>query len=299
MMELLPISFHNKVWLIIQWERIKKWIWIPLIILAIYLTLISGNQLPILFPSLVNYTNEPVIQTLLGAVVGAVIALYGSIYVSRREIRTQAVINKRDDVYIPIYDELLELRKDLADRYCLNDILTDDKWKNPQLPKFIIWSYIKQDSRNLQTPVMLRKELDKFVRIIEKYNRAKDEIRNSKNVEDVIHKIVVSNLGEKYSKWQTMAHSLFPCEPYPKEVINYLESQNEETEEHKIRYYLTRDQAKEVGENLYRECSKIYIVQKFFSTKKEFEQALDNFILSLEMIIGFINSELEQHNSWF
>ena len=51
-----------------------------------------------------------VFGAILGAIVGGVLTLFGSIYVNNNQMRSKSAIQRKNIIYKPLYDELIEVR---------------------------------------------------------------------------------------------------------------------------------------------------------------------------------------------
>lgn len=112
-----------------------------------------------------------VIASLLGAVVGGIFTLLGSVYVNQKQLKAQTHIKRKNLIYKPLYDELGEIE---------NDILIENPFpyyvtfkQQPQTinkhPQYTVWGRIKSDTRYLETPQNLILEMEKLYEYIEKY----------------------------------------------------------------------------------------------------------------------------------
>ena len=121
---------------------------------------------------------------LLGAVVGGVLALAGSFWASSVQLKGRANIKRKETIYIPLFNELMEIHEDIL----LNNPYPScvDIGKGTQSynrhPQYIIWGQIKNDNRFLETPKYLIQQMEKLYFAIFDYvdlrHSADDEIGN-------------------------------------------------------------------------------------------------------------------------
>lgn len=118
--------------------------------------------------------------TLLGAIIGGVFSILGSISVGKHQIKAQTQIRRKNVIYKPLYDELVEIH---------NVILKDNPYpqyivfeKGSQTitrhPQFTVWGRIKADSRYLETPKKLGRLLDKLEADVREYLTCRSKVGN-------------------------------------------------------------------------------------------------------------------------
>ena len=121
-----------------------------------------------------------IIGTLLGAIIGGIFTLVGSLCVGKQQIKAQNQIRRKNVIYKPLYDELAEIH---------NLILKDNPYpllidfqKGSQTilrhPQFVVWGRIKADSRYLETPKKLARLLDCLEDNVRSYLSQRHEVNN-------------------------------------------------------------------------------------------------------------------------
>lgn len=102
--------------------------------------------------------------TLLGAVLGGVFSLLGSVTVSKQQIKAQNQIRRKNVIYKPLYDELVEIHYDILKKNPYPSIIQFQKGLQTYRPhpQFAVWGRIKADSRYLETPRKLTRLMDKL-----------------------------------------------------------------------------------------------------------------------------------------
>lgn len=160
----------------------------------IYLILLAIGLL--VFIKVLPYINIPtdattigVVGTLLGAIVGGIFTLIGSIYVNNKQLTANFEIKRKNIIYRPLYDELLEVNKIITEenpypKYIVFEKRTQTVVRHPQLDA---WNRINSDSRILETPKCLKKQYNKLIDSIKKYekerNTVNEPIKNALNEE--------------------------------------------------------------------------------------------------------------------
>lgn len=169
----------------------------------------------LVFIKLLPYINIPtdattigVVGTLLGAIVGGIFTLVGSIYVNNKQLTANFEIKRKNIIYRPLYDELLEVNKIITEEnpyptYIVFEKRTQTIVRHPQLDA---WNRINSDSRILETPECLKKQYNKLIDSIKKYekerNTVNEPIKNALN-EELSKKLntscLITNIGDVIS----------------------------------------------------------------------------------------------------
>lgn len=142
-------------------------------------------------------TNDPtifgVIATLLGAVIGGVFTLLGSIWVNKREQKSINNLRRKNIIYSPLYDELINIKSNILEKnqypgYIVFGIEQQAIIPNPQ---YSAWDRIKNDTRYLEVPLLLKEQMEKLYDTLREYI----SIRNSANAEikEIVNKVLVIN----------------------------------------------------------------------------------------------------------
>lgn len=142
-------------------------------------------------------TNNPtifgVIATLLGAVIGGVFTLLGSIWVNKREQKSIHNLRRKNIIYSPLYDELINIKSNILEKnqypgYIVFGIGQQTIIPHPQ---YSAWDRIKNDTRYLEVPLLLKNQMEKLYDILREYI----SIRNSANAEikEIVNKVLLMN----------------------------------------------------------------------------------------------------------
>ncbi len=283
----------------IFWERSKKWI--ILIIIVIFIVAIGyyGSYISILLPWLSLITQDPIVATLIGAVFGGAIAFYGSVYVQRYQVKSEAAIRRRDDIFIPLYVEILDFRKTLQANPCPNQFVfsVSDGYHND--PKFVIWNSFMNDSRKLQVPGILANSLNDFIVIMKHYNRTRKAAVNDINVDKVIRGIIVANsVMDNLLRSDFTIHYL-PCNKNLSKIKDLLHSETSRIEGNRLVEVKTEHEIDSIAQKIYLQCSEIESVKEVQKYRQLIDINCDELIDALEIIIKYINGKFEHNAKWF
>ncbi|EHR37023.1 hypothetical protein ACWOB1_04650 [Facklamia languida] len=168
-------------------------------ILAIFFTFIVVIFLLKLYKSynLTKITNDPttfsVIATLLGAVIGGVFTLLGSIWVNKREQKSVYNLRRKNIIYSPLYDELINIKCNILEKNQYPGYIDFGIGQQTIIPhpQYSAWDRIKNDTRYLEVPLLLKDQMEKLYDKLREYI----SIRNSANAEikEIVNKVLVMN----------------------------------------------------------------------------------------------------------
>lgn len=140
-----------------------------------------------------NPTTFGVIATLLGAVIGGVFTLLGSIWVNKREQKSIYNLRRKNIIYSPLYDELINIKMNILEKnqypsYIVFGIRQQTIFPHPQ---YSAWDRIKNDTRYLEVPLLLKYQMEKLYDTLREYI----SIRNSADAEikEIVNKVLVMN----------------------------------------------------------------------------------------------------------
>lgn len=140
-----------------------------------------------------NPTTFGVIATLLGAVIGGIFTLLGSIWVNKREQKSIYNLRRKKIIYSPLYDELINIKMNILEEnqypgYIVFGIRQQTIIPHPQ---YSAWDRIKNDTRYLEVPLLLKDQMEKLYDTLREYI----SIRNSADAEikEIVNKVLVMN----------------------------------------------------------------------------------------------------------
>lgn len=142
-------------------------------------------------------TNDPttfsVIATLLGAVIGGVFTLLGSIWVNKREQKSVYNLRRKNIIYSPLYDELINIKCNILEKNQYPGYIDFGIGQQTIIPhpQYSAWDRIKNDTRYLEVPLLLKDQMEKLYDKLREYI----SIRNSANAEikEIVNKVLVMN----------------------------------------------------------------------------------------------------------
>lgn len=142
-------------------------------------------------------TNDPttfsVIATLLGAVIGGVFTLLGSIWVNKREQKSIYNLKRKNIIYSPLYDELINIKSNILEKNQYPGYIDFGIGQQTIIPhpQYSAWDRIKNDTRYLEVPLLLKDQMEKLYDKLREYI----SIRNSANAEikEIVNKVLVMN----------------------------------------------------------------------------------------------------------
>lgn len=142
---------------------------------------IDGNKI------MGNSTLFGVIGTLLGALIGGVFSLMGSVWVNSKQQRAVQNVKRKNVIYSPLYDELVDIQYHILQKNPYPNYIFFKKEIQTILPhpQFTAWRRIKSDTRYLEVPDVLVKQMEQLEESIHYYQevrqKANDEIQNILN----------------------------------------------------------------------------------------------------------------------
>ncbi len=140
-----------------------------------------------------NPTTFGVIATLLGAVIGGVFTLLGSIWVNKREQKSIYNLRIKNIIYSPLYDELVNIKRNILvkNQYPGYIVFGIGQQTIIPHPQYSAWDRIKNDTRYLEVPLLLKDQMEKLYDTLRKYI----SIRNSADAEikEIVNKVLVVN----------------------------------------------------------------------------------------------------------
>ncbi|MDU4731775.1 hypothetical protein [Finegoldia magna] len=140
-----------------------------------------------------NPTTFGVIATLLGAVIGGVFTLLGSIWVNKREQKSIYNLRRKNIIYSPLYDELINIKRNILEKnqYPVYIAFGIGQQTIIPHPQYSAWDRIKNDTRYLEVPLLLKDQMEKLYDTLREYI----SIRNSADAEikEIVNKVLVMN----------------------------------------------------------------------------------------------------------
>lgn len=235
-----------------------------------------------------NGETVAVIGTLLGAIIGGVFTLIGSIYVNKKQLKAQTHIKRKNLIYKPLYDELCEIENDVltANPYPSMIFFETLDRASQKFPQYAVWGRIKSDTRYLETPQILIEEVDRLFEKIDNYLKARSnnnemmtELANNILQEVIGTKCSIINLGDSI-----IHHALNDA---GEEVFkSYKDCLKEKVE-------VTDEQWKQADDKFYEKCRENEIIINIKSEKQEWDSQQKRVIELLTELIQYVNIKYE------
>lgn len=294
------MKLSMKMKLIRLWDLHKfKLIILPFVVLVI----IFQNGFLNLFSS---YSNGLIIKSsdpgfiglfgsILGAIVGGILSLYGTIYSQQTTARGKAAILRKNTIYTPLYNEFVKIKEILNE----NPYPTYfDFHLGPQTimphPQFNAWERIKLDTRFLQTPNYLSVALDEYTESIKNYmghrGEASTAIRNKLNEilqENFETECTVINIGDVLLGSIMMERDLRGDFSF--------------TFDHSLRpdRKLTQEDIERLKLLIFQGAKELEQVKDLKYIYENMNSRMDELILSLQIVIRLINQKYESKTTLF
>lgn len=136
--------------------------------------------------------------TLFGAVIGGLLTLAGSIWVYSKEQRSKQNIKRKELIYSPLYDELQTIYDTVFTKnyYPPHADFSKEKQQYHDDVRFSAWERIKMDTRYLETPDVVKNQMELLCDVVQEYDTARQEFNGE--VERIFDRIVENN-GEPKS----------------------------------------------------------------------------------------------------
>ena len=151
-------------------SKFKICIYICGVILVLFMFVTLLRQVN-LFTRADSQTLLGIIGTLLGAVVGAVFSLLGSIWVNTQQRKEELNRKRAQEIYRPLYDELVNIHRNILNENPYPSIIEFRVGHQTMIPhpQYVEWQKIKLDSRYLQTPTELKRQMERLFGALDGY----------------------------------------------------------------------------------------------------------------------------------
>ena len=258
-----------------------------LILILFFVLIISKISFKVSIPE--DSTTIGVLGTLLGAIVGGLFSLIGSIYVNNKKIISESEIKRKNIIYRPLYDELLDTKKiiEIENRYPTYVRYQKGQQTITRHPQITAWDRICSDNRILDTPRILKEQYQKYLKSIENYTK----VRNDAN--DIIQNIINGTLKDEIGKENTITN-LGSC--LSDEILDNTLTGN------KLKSYCqvsrkeenSNDEWNEVASKISSKCNNLEEIQTIRNAYDDWISVQDETIKLLELLILEINIKYEK-----
>ena len=134
-----------------------------------------------------------VVGTLVGALIGGTFTLMGSVWVNNRQQRAFHEMKNERVIYSPLYDELVDIQNNVLVNNPFPRIVSFHKGRGTvsYYPQYDAWRRIKLDTRYLEVPDLLKKQIEKLELTIKEYIDVRQKVDNV--VQDILNDTLVAN----------------------------------------------------------------------------------------------------------
>lgn len=234
------------------------------------------------------------VMGVLGAIVGGILTLCGSIYVHNNQLKSKSAIHRRNVIYKPLYDELIGIRIIVQEENPYPSYITFSKGTQTLTPhpQFSAWGRIKNDSRFILTPQYLADSLEELYKSVGEYliwvRKASTDIQEKIN-EILLKKhnttCTIRNLGDVI-----YSDIILKNKPSGELFKNTFENALNPGKK------LTEQELLELEELVYEECGKLNSVQSLIKSYNRWIEIQDDIIEILKDLIKLISMKYEKLN---
>ncbi len=163
-------------------SKFKVYIYICGVIFSLFVFAMLLRELN-LFTRADSQTLLGIIGTLLGAFVGAVFTLLGSVWVNIQQRKEELNRKRAQEIYRPLYDELVNIHRNILieNPYPFYIEFEAGCQTIKPHPQYAEWRRIELDSRYLQVPMELKRQMKRLFEAIDDYltkrETASDEVK--------------------------------------------------------------------------------------------------------------------------
>lgn len=248
-------------------------------------------------PSLVGQQKESAYFAVIGTLVGAVASYLATTQVQKEQIKANIAIAKKDRIYIPLYNELLETKEILEALPYPSMFLfrPGDRRANP-FPRFQVWQTIQEDERRFQVPDWLRKTLDNYRLLAERYLSIRGQAENE------VMTVMVRAFKEEYNvdfRCSDIAHILFPMVVNQEDLGETILARNHSDNRLNPQIFLSSDDIRRLETLIYNQCANLASIHETKAAYKEIVDATGKLAHTLRNAIDFIIDRFESDEQAF
>jgi hypothetical protein len=311
----MPITVRAKL----IYVNYKLWFFLALIIIlaiAAYSGLITipfsvntAQPTSTTSQSLNELFNNATFAGIFGAFVGVIGAGLFSFSVLKKQFEASSAIAKKDEIYVPIYNELKVIRPQMENDHGFPHIL---RLGSESFPHTFIWNGMKDDNRHLEIPSYISEILEKLIVMHEQYTNklkiASVDISEKTNGMLSIRfdaKSSIMNLGtnilmhyknSEYSRatlQQTIASSLIHIDDYQKFLESIRQRNTSNSQFQPRRVTLPTEQIEDLELMVRQDITQLESVTSLEKSQVELIKYTDNTISLFADIISRISEKYE------
>lgn len=176
-------------YILLKYKKIIFIFWMIVFAIFVFLGVSKVNSKSIVD----NPTVFGVIGTLLGALIGGFFSLIGSIWVNSKQQRATQNIKRKKVIYSPLYDELVDIQERILQQNPYPRYISFEKETQSRIPypQFTAWGRIKADTRYLEVPNVLIKQMNELEKQMHSYLELRQKA--STEVQAVLNDVLEEN----------------------------------------------------------------------------------------------------------
>ncbi|KMY31716.1 hypothetical protein ACZ11_05800 [Lysinibacillus xylanilyticus] len=263
------------------------------------LTIIGISYLLSPFINLININIDDswvgVVGAIIGAIVGGILTMFASIYVHNNQLRAESAIQRKNIIYKPLYDELMDIKYllDEENPYPRMVVFKEASQTMVRYPQYKVWESIKRDSRYLQVPQYLINDFTVIKENIESYLKeleaASNEVQVTVNailLERYKTQCNIINFGE------TIIKKIMQKDEYIMDSYLELHALNPSIE-------MQKEDIVELNDLIITNCWELNSVKNLNYAREMWVKSQNELIDTLKDLITLINIKYEKHSSKF
>lgn len=229
-----------------------------------------------------------VVGTLLGAIIGGVFTLLGSIYINKKQLKAQTQIKKKNLIYKPLYDELSQIENNILSSNPFPHIVSlnnnEEGWR--LCPQYTVWNRIKSDTRYLETPKELVCEYEKLIDKVQQYLRARE--KDNEEMTLLINSILQNVIGAESS-----IINIGDC--LMRDALTDSGNNIYHFYEHSLKGIgeIKQEQIQEINDRFYAACKTNHMVLTIKKAKEEWDIQQKKVLELLTNLIQYVNIKYE------
>lgn len=172
-------------------QKHKKKVFLAITIICVVLIILINKYFSKIAFESYDKATIGIVATILGAIIGGASTLIGSIWVHSKQIKEQNNIKRKNTIYKPLYDELINIQNNILKGNPYPDHIDIGSGQQCILhhPQYFVWYRIKNDSRYLETPTVLKDQMELLQNAVEQYLDAR--CKSDENVHKIFNDLLV------------------------------------------------------------------------------------------------------------
>lgn len=281
-----PIKLEVESFL--QKHKILKNIFFIFLVIIFFIFLLNLTSK---FSMNINNSLIGIFGAILGSIVGGTLTFLGSVYVNNKQISSKSAIHRKNIIYKPLYDELIN-NKEIIKReksYPLDITFSMGRYSSTQHLQYAAWGRIKNDSRFLQTPDFLVQGFEKLNEDIKKYLYIANN--STKDIQTKIEHIFKEHLYDvdPFKNISVLIFEDIILRNKPEgDLLKVISS---------YQPYLNLETIQKIEDLIYNECNDLESVKNTIVEYNNWLNTQDELIKSLSILIELTSIKYEKINN--